>query len=148
MSTGWWPGLCRRVGAVSPGDEQEARPALGVEEAQDRLDTFFLEERTDASGGQEARQVIHGRIDAVLPERSSLLAVDCHASLCRIETMHTTLEDFQEFVRSGFMAPETRLWNGGFFASVVGESAGGEVTTVAYLARDGQGLPAFGTTAE
>lgn len=128
---------------AQPGDEQEAPPALEVEEVRDRLDVFFREERTDASWGHQARQRIQQRIDTVLPENSFLLEVDCHSSMCRIETMHASLDDYQQFVRASFMSPETKLWNGGFFASIKGEPENGEVITVAYLARDGQDLPAL-----
>jgi hypothetical protein len=61
--------------------------------------------------------------------------------MCRIETAHQDLDQYQQFVRRALMDPETKLWNGGFFATLLAEPTEGRVTTVAYLARDGEALP-------
>lgn len=134
---------------ASPDEDIEAAPALEVEEVRDWLDMQLHEEGVDSSWSREATHIIHQRIATTLPTRSAVESVECHASMCRIETVHATLEDYQQFVRDSFIMSETQMWNGGFFASIVGEPAAGEeLTTVAYLARDGEALPMPGAPGE
>jgi hypothetical protein len=70
-------------------------------------------------------------------------SADCRGSLCRIETSHTGVDEYRAFVQRAFLTSETRLWDAGFFAGVLAEPEPGQpIVNVAYLAREGQNLPA------
>ena len=78
---------------------------------------------------------------AVLPPASELGAVECHASMCRIESRHEDAARYRQFAHSAFIDPETESWNGGFFSTAVPEPGSGRLLAVAYVAREGQELP-------
>jgi hypothetical protein len=48
-------------------------------------------------------------------------------------------------MNSAFGDPKTKVWNGNFFSGPVGElpQDGGKLSTVTYVAREGQDLPRF-----
>ncbi|WP_437534101.1 hypothetical protein WME79_08390 [Sorangium sp. So ce726] len=150
------PVLARQTAPLAPepgqDDEDEAapqrdaqdeppRPTFEPAEMKSELDTVFASERPDPAWTSEASRTVSSRVAAVLPESSALRDVDCHASMCRIETSHTDLESYRNFVQGAFMIPGTRIWNAGFFASPPTPDARGELTATVYLAREGEPLP-------
>lgn len=128
----------------SPGREareEAAPPAPEPAELKSRLDTVFASEGADPSWTPEAKRTVGSRLTAVLPETSSVRGVDCHTSMCRIETSHQDMESYKQFVQGAFMSPETRIWNAGFFSSPPMPDERGEMTATVYLAREGEPLP-------
>ena len=123
--------------------ERDAVRTRRVEPAmiRQRLDDYFARERPDPGWAYDAQRTAEARIVGAIPKTSEVRSIECRASMCRIETAHQDLDQYQQFVHRALMDPETKLWNGGFFATLLGEPAEGRVTTVAYLARDGEALP-------
>jgi hypothetical protein len=109
----------------------------------ERLDDYFARERPDPVWAPDAQRTAEARIVGAIPKTSEVRSIECRASMCRIETVHQDLDHYQQYVHRAFMDPETHLWNGGFFATLLGEPTEGRVTTVAYLARDGEALPSM-----
>jgi hypothetical protein len=121
-------------------ESRAAQPSMTAMEVLDHLDGVFDHEKEDRTW--TASTTARAKISALLPATSELRSIECRTSMCRIETAHHDPESYQRFVRTAFMDPETRLWNGGAFSKVLpGQDGQGTVITVAYLAREGQGLP-------
>lgn len=137
------PGQDDEDEASPRGDAQDepARPTLEPAEMKSELDTVFASERPDPAWTAEASRTVSSRVAAVLPESSALRNVDCHGSMCRIETSHTDFESYRRFVQGAFMTPGSRIWNAGFFASPPMPDERGELTATVYLAREGEPLP-------
>lgn len=133
----------RDNGEAPEREAQDAPPPPGPEPAQMKaeLETTFASERTDPTWSSEAQREARARITAALPETSTLRDVDCHASLCRIETSHADLMSYQRFVQGAFMNPETRIWNAGFFSSPPVQGDNGQLVATMYVAREGEPLP-------
>jgi hypothetical protein len=123
------------------GRHAGAEPAHTREEMHAAIEDAFVADRDDPAWSGEARGRAQDGLARTLPEGSTALSVRCGGSMCRIETRHRDMDHYRHFVDQALMEPATALWNGGFFSSVVGTSADGEVTVVSFLARDGQPLP-------
>jgi hypothetical protein len=83
------------------------------------------------------------RLRAALPAGSTIRSVECRGSLCRVETMHQSLDGFRDFLRRAFLAPDiSRVSNGPVMTSVLTEpTAGQPVVAVAFLAKRAQPCP-------
>lgn len=69
---------------------------------------------------------------------SSVLAVHCNSAMCRIETEHQGLGEYERY------AAETLsegMWNAGTFSSIAEDTGGGRLLAVSYIAREGRPLP-------
>jgi hypothetical protein len=128
-----------------PHHKEEPRLALQPAKLRERLDSTFHAEPFDSGWAGGAQRLAAERLRETLPEGSEVRSVECRSSLCRIETSHTDGPHYQEFVRKAFLNPDTKLWNGGLFSTRLDDAsqAEGRTVVVAYLARDGQGIPAF-----
>jgi hypothetical protein len=153
------PAPTHEAAPMDPVDDEEAptteRPAtieaataperaLPVESAvlRERMDQRFADERTDPSWAVDARQRAQSRLAAVLPATSEVRSIECRATMCRIESVHADLGEYQQFVREGFVNADTQVWNGGFLALRKEPSVDGKLATVVYVARDGEAIQA------
>ncbi|WP_437669358.1 hypothetical protein [Sorangium sp. So ce131] len=136
----------RAAAPTQPGDEPEGPAAAEqrtatMAEVSERLQDVFAGEGIDAQWTAAARETARDKLSAALPDSSSLRSLECRSSMCRIETEHADLEQFQRFVQGAFMDPQKKPWNGGFFAMPVSDPSDGKVVVVSYLAREGEPLP-------
>jgi hypothetical protein len=111
----------------------------------DKFEDKFSNERPDPGWAAGAESTLKQKIAATLPEGSKVDAIECHASMCRIETTHENMDRFRQFTTGAFMDPKNKVWNGEFFTSPLGDPPkdGEKLTTVTYVAREGQDLPRF-----
>ncbi|WP_437308509.1 hypothetical protein [Sorangium sp. So ce388] len=139
------PGQEADAPAQPDEDAENPSPAeprtVDMGEVSERLQDTFAQEGTDAQWTARASETARDKLSSVLPERSSLRSVECRSSMCRIETEHDDLAQFQQFVQGAFMDPQKKPWNGGFFALPVSDPDTGKVVVVSYLAREGEPLP-------
>jgi hypothetical protein len=144
------PALEELARAVRAAPEEPAgsgsasgKTAPSSEEIRDRFAVFFTSERVDTAWSRGAAEALTKGAQAVLPGGSRLHRVECRETLCRVEIEHASADEFRTFVQSAFFENETRISKSGFFASALDEpSLGGPVTAIAYVAREGKGLPA------
>ena len=129
--------------AVQQPSPLVAPAALRVSEERvgQRIQEYFSEERPDTAWARNAEHVAEDSVRAALPDRSLLRSVECHASLCRIETEHGDGELSNTFVRTAFMTPGRQVWNAAFLSMRDVDPADGKVVAVTYLAREGMELP-------
>jgi hypothetical protein len=106
-----------------------------------RFDARFNEERRDEAWAGTSQRTATSRISAVLPATSKLQSIECRASMCRIETTHEDAGHYRNFVRDGFLDPNTAPWNGAYFSTAVPDPDSGKLVATAYLAREGESLP-------
>jgi len=120
--------------AAKPKDASEMREAL---------ENAFRTEGTDAEWGDGAKRLATDRLRTAVPAGSEVRKVDCHTSMCRIETAHPDRSHYERFVRSAFMDPASSLWNAEAYSSFVGDHARSaeSLLVVSYLAREGRSLP-------
>lgn len=127
-----------------PNDQAEVRSAdgsPGPEEVRNHLETAFGSERATASSQARAYSVEKG-VRAALPAKSTVRTVECRGALCRIETEHSNMDEFHEFVRSAFQTPDSSIANAPVFAGpLASESSGSTLVAVAYLGSEDAPLP-------
>lgn len=128
----------------APNDQAEVRSAdgsPGPEEVRNHLETTFGSERATASSQARAYSVEKG-VRAALPANSSVRTIECRGALCRIETEHSTMEEFHEFVRKAFQTPDSSIANAPVFAGPLARATSGStLVAVAYLGSEGAVLP-------
>jgi hypothetical protein len=122
-------------------DRAVSESALTGEEVRDHIETSFGADHALASSHDLAQGLEDG-VRAVLPAGSSVRSVECRSALCRIETVHPSVDEFRDFVARAFLAPDAKVASGPVFAGLLTEPARGEaVVAVAYVGRDGSPLP-------
>jgi hypothetical protein len=119
------------------------QPALAVSDMRDRMERQFAAQPSGGGVAADGLQRARDRLPAALPPGSSLRSLDCRATLCRIETTHPDLQHYRQYLERAFRDGDTELWNGGMMTAIVEEANDGALLTVAFLAYDGQGLPAW-----
>jgi hypothetical protein len=123
--------------------ERSATPAPEPSEIRDTLQIAFDDRRSAATewGGQ-SRSVTTSRLTSLLPEGSALQSFECHAEMCRIETSHSTMEQYMAFARAAFMDSSTMLWNAPVYLTRLDDGApDSPPVMVAYIAQPGFRLP-------
>ena len=104
------------------------------------VDSTFDAEAADASWSSSATIEAEAALEAGLPSGSRLGKVECRSSLCRAETFHANVDEFQSFVSESFLGRERASWNGGFYAAIIDQSED-VVSAVSYIAKEGHSVP-------
>jgi hypothetical protein len=60
--------------------------------------------------------------------------------MCRAEISQPDMAGHLRFMKEAFMSPAVP-WDGAFSVSLGNDAGSGRITSVAFVARDGQGLP-------
>ena len=109
----------------------------------DSFEMAFTGDHTDPSLDVARLRAARGRIEAALPSGSTLRDFGCRASMCRIETSHTNISHYHEFIRAAFNNPDTEMWNAATFSTRLNDGAGPgqDMVMVSFVAREGQDLP-------
>jgi hypothetical protein len=113
------------------------------DEVRDRLDAAFAGDAAVAPS-QDRSPGLERRVRAVMPAGSSVRSLECRSSLCRIETVHPSVEEFRDFVQGGYLTLDlaTRVSTGPVFVGLLAPPVEGQpVVGVAFLGRDGAVLP-------
>jgi hypothetical protein len=130
--------------ASDPGRDAPAKPAHQIteEEMRDQMQTAFAH---GAVGGlaSKLRTLAQAELPGRLPASSSIQAIECRGSLCRIQSSHRDQAAYGEFLERAFQAQGTRIWNGAYLAVVVGENADTSLSTVTYVAAEDTNMPVF-----
>src|SRR4051794_23713541 len=130
-----------------PEPEPEPTPSATPSEPppsslRDMLGRVFEKESIDPKWSHVAERTAETRLRSTMPKGGSLQSVECRSSMCRIQSVHESVDEFQEFVQSAFMKIDTQVWNGGSFSTPIED---GErrfpVTIVTFIAREGLALP-------
>lgn len=124
-------------GPASLEADAAAAPASPAE-LREHLDASFDQQAADATWSGPARLQITQKLAALMPPSSTMKAVECRATMCRLEMVYDDLAQYQAFMSR--LSPEALPWNGTLFATPLGDPAVGPVTFVAFLSRDGQPL--------
>lgn len=131
----------RSADAASNPEDRAAPEPLSADEVRDHFETAFAAERTVASNQGRAYGVEQA-VRAALPAGSSLRSVQCRGTLCRIETAHTSIQEFHGFIHRAFQTPESKIANAPVFAGPLASAVPGEpLIVVAYLGSEGGMLP-------
>lgn len=128
------PGKERPSGGNGVGDEARLR---------DSLEERLVVEDADPTWTVDAERRAESQFEAKLPPGSQVDAVECSATVCRIETTHDDGSAASSFVRSSLGATEDRPWNGSFVVGPVETlERDGTVRLAVYLMREEHELPA------
>lgn len=106
-------------------------------------EAFFTSPNRDPAWAKEAQTAAVSKLREILPQSSQMRAVECHSTMCRIETVHDDVETYRQFAQRVVFDSASRPWNGAVFAGVLedGKPSDERVTTVMYIAREGESLP-------
>ncbi|WP_437956901.1 hypothetical protein WME76_36850 [Sorangium sp. So ce119] len=121
----------------------EHRRPLNLEDAQDRVERVFLGEAPDPGWAREAERALEERLAAALPRSSAIHAVECRASLCRVEAAHRDPTDGGRLFDDAFKNPASKGWNADVFSTPPRVDERGNTVVVMYLAREGEALPSL-----
>jgi len=106
-----------------------------------QLDGKFAAQDSDPAWSRDAARHADEALSSALPTGTTLGHVECHASLCRVESFHTSREAHRAFIDASFLSRDKKLWNGAT-ASIVVEASEAGVKAVSYIAREGSEFPA------
>ncbi|HEY0992689.1 MAG TPA: hypothetical protein VGD80_36800 [Kofleriaceae bacterium] len=143
------PGPDRAGAAVAPGTEPAAHAEHDGPAAQRmpepaqvaaQLDVKFAAQDSDPAWSRDAARQADQALASALPAGTTLGHVECHASLCRVESFHESREAYRSFVDASFLSRDKKLWNGAA-ASIVLEASEAGVKAVSYIAREGSEFP-------
>ena len=127
---------------AAPEAAAAAPPQPSPAAMRDRIGTAFEAERVDTAWNSGELARLEKAIPALLPPGSQIRRVECHSTMCRIESSHAGLDQFGDFVQRAFMSGAGRVNQSGFFAGLLADPQPGQpLVTVAYLARQGHALP-------
>ncbi|NOK13323.1 hypothetical protein [Corallococcus exercitus] len=125
------PGATEEDGAEAP-DEVPPPPPMrppppSFEQSRTRVMTAFAEEPVDSDWSGRATQTLNETLRQHLPSGSRVKALDCRATLCRVELVHRSAADSGPFMMDGL-----RAWPGSIF--VASESQEGTDYVVTLIA--------------
>jgi len=122
----------------APRGPEPAKEVTG-QQIQDSLGARFIEEGYDSKWSVVTREKVQARLSSALPKGARVLTVDCKTSMCRAEIAQPDLESHHAFMKSAFASPSVP-WEGSTMLALAEEPGTGRVTSIAYFAREGQGL--------
>jgi hypothetical protein len=130
-----------QAGSAAPNAAVSAEPARPVYTAtaaqiDARLTNRFGHEPADAAWSRPAQALLDSHIRAGLPDGSRVVSLECRQTMCRVESEHTSLAIYARFVNEALLFP-TGGWNGPVMTQILSQ-AGPQITSVAYLLRDGE----------
>jgi hypothetical protein len=124
----------------------EDQPASGSpptdDEMRAQIEASFAGD-AQVTPSQDRTPGIEKRVRAVIPAGSAVRSVACRSSLCRIETVHPSVEEYRDFVQRGYLTLDfaTRVSNGPVFVALLAPPGQGQpVVGVAFLGLDGTTL--------
>lgn len=121
---------------------RERPPAAAFDESamQAHVESLFQAESAESGWASEAQREVRDGISSLLPATASVRALDCRASLCRLEVSYSSEEEFRQVMGPpGVMG---RLWRGPSMVHLEKDPSRGTVTAVSYLVRPGHPMPA------
>ena len=131
--------------ASDPVHDAPAEPARQIteEEMRDQMQTAFAHEAVGTGLASKLRTLAQAELPGRLPANSSIQAIECRGSLCRIQSSHKDQAAYGEFLERAFQTQGTRIWNGAYMAVVVGENDDKSLSTVTYVAAEDTNMPVF-----
>ena len=112
------------------------------DETRDNLETAFRSDHPVATSHERAQRLANA-VRVVLPAGSMLRSVECRSMLCRIETAHSSSDEFISFVDHAFLGNGVPVTTDPVYAGVFAEPRLGEpLIAVAYVGRDNSALRA------
>lgn len=105
-----------------------------------QLDVKFAAQDSDPAWSRDAARHADQALASTLPAGTTLGHVECHASLCRVESFHDSRDAFRSFVDASFLSRDKKLWNGASTSIVIDASEAG-IKAVSYIAREGSAFP-------
>jgi hypothetical protein len=130
--------------APGPAPSAAAPPPRRLEpaEVRDHYESAFVQQEEDRAWAPDASRNLSAALPKALPSGSSVSSVSCRSTMCRVEMVHASLDQYAEFTRHAFYDPASPVWTGPGFSTVLEEpGAGGKLVTVVFLARPGSTLP-------
>lgn len=124
--------------AVATPSVQHELTAEGMHE---QLEVAFQRDAIDPAWASTSQQLAQVRLARVLPPTSTIKTIDCHGSMCRIETWHPGRDAYQEYFNKAFVDRSTMLWNGAVHNTLTAEGSGDAVSVVSFLSRENGELP-------
>jgi hypothetical protein len=136
---------------VAIEDARPAKPQTRIEQfapLHEALGRAFNAESSDGGWARNAQRTAEDALAARLPPQSAISSVTCRATMCRIESTHASDVHARTFVNQ-LADPESRPWNGAFYAGPVSQDPrSGVVTFVTYFGREGAAMPVIPGGAE
>ncbi|HEX3764257.1 MAG TPA: hypothetical protein VHW23_36435 [Kofleriaceae bacterium] len=115
---------------------EPTRYAATTAQISTRLRDQFGGESADAAWSQPAQALLDGHLRAGLPDGSRVVAVECRRTMCRVEAEHASLEVYAHFVNDALLFPHGG-WGGPVMTQLMNQT-GPQITSVAYLLREGE----------
>lgn len=141
-----------RAGATAAAAEKPTTPVPPKKELTEveviaQFDAVFKQQDTDAAWSRSATSTGSRVLSGHLTPGSRLTSGECRRDLCRFETRHPRLEDYQQFLKDGLLSRDSGLWSAGAVSYVVEQGAAG-VVAITFIAKEGQSMPEIPGAAE
>jgi len=86
----------------SPSDDIAPVTPQSAEEVETEKEASFAAETVDRDWSRATAPVATRMVTDLLPSGSSVRNVECRSTMCRVETVHRTVDDFRRFGRAAF----------------------------------------------
>jgi hypothetical protein len=128
------------VSAVSAAPPAPVPPAVREQEALDHLEAAFTSEDPDPVWSRAQTSILGNELASVLPKTSAISSTECKRSICRVETTHSDLDTYRNFVHAAFISPNLPVDMGPMMTTLL-NAGNSKVVSVSYVARQGYALP-------
>jgi hypothetical protein len=106
-----------------------------------KMGAMFSKEPVNQRWAEERAQTLTTRLQLALSTSSVLRNIECHSSMCRLETLHDNRTSFNRFMSSAFENFDTKLTTGGSVSMIQGRTDDGKMDVITYIAAEGEPLP-------
>ncbi len=124
-----------QAGVPNAGEQTVNNPA----DLKEFMETTFAGQSVDPSWAPAAEDTLQYGLGDQLPSGSVIQSVECHTSICRIETVHNNSEDYEQFLTT-FKDPNNRIWSGDASSQELTQGPHGDRVVVTYFSREGEPL--------
>ncbi|MFP2923936.1 hypothetical protein ACLESO_01715 [Pyxidicoccus sp. 3LG] len=126
-------------GEEPPATAPAPAAAFDATAMQAHVESLFQAESAESGWASEAQREVRDGISSLLPSTASVRALDCRASLCRLEVAYSSEEEFRQVM--GPPGAMGRLWRGPSMVHLEKDPVRGTLTAVSYLVRPGHPMP-------
>jgi hypothetical protein len=123
------------------GDSSSENHATSFTETMSALDVLFPQQPSDVEWSGHAEDQVHELFRPLTNKDTSLISLRCRTTLCRVEFLHATAEEFHNFMQTLKTGVVTRGWKGPGLGGMVATNEDGNVRSVFYLAKEGTTMP-------
>ena len=114
------------------------RPPKPQTELRQELEFAFQQDRGDPRWSAADKRTALDKLTASLPEGSSIRSVECHETMCRVDSLHADMQAYRAYAHSTFIdSKDPAFAGGGIVMRIPSPDGQGPIQMVSYVSRNG-----------